>query len=149
MYTANQHVALAIPALEMHGPRYILDGVLYLSSPDNVALQPILTAVLLYFHMALDVQLRPSQCFQDDYLGKTIDLDKLKGYLGEMYPEHGSRVKAFHDRFRGHLQGNTKDRKGYEITLDNVIKDFHDEQATPICIPTPVLTQDAVAADAK
>ena len=92
MYTASQHVALDRPALSLFGPRYSLEGVLYPSTENNVALQPILAAVLLYVQLGKNVVLGINDSFGDMYGGKTITLDATKDAMMRIYPNTTHKV---------------------------------------------------------
>ena len=105
MYTGNHHVALDLPALRWHGPRYLYRNRLYNSSENNVALQPILTAVLLYVQLWKGTELSITKSFADSYDGKTITLSKLKRQMEKMYPRLGASVTATYDRIANHLEG--------------------------------------------
>ena len=121
---------------------------MYYSTENNVALQPILTAVLLYVQLWKGYELSITKSFKDAYECKTIPLSKLRKQMEKMYPLLGAEITVTYDRIEKHLKGILVDRKSYEVTLDNLVTDFYDE--IPIAyVPTSVKTKGAVAVDAK
>ena len=148
MYTGNHHVALDLPALRWHGPRYMYGKELYNSSENNVALQPILTAVLLYVQLWKGYELSITKSFKDAYECKTIPLSKLRKQMEKMYPLLGNRVAATYERILGHLTLVLTDQKDYTVTLDNLVTDFHDVAPSAYVRPV-VMRKSTVAADAN
>ena len=148
MYTGNHHVALDLPALRWHGPRYLYRNRLYNSSENNVALQPILTAVLLYVQLWKGYELSITKSFKDAYECKTIPLSRLRKQMDTAYPLLGNRVAVTFERIKDHLTLVLTDQKDYTVTLDNLITDFH-EAVPSAYVRTAVKMKVAVAVNAN
>ena len=123
--------------------------MLYPSNENNVALQPVLAAVLLYVQIGKNVVIGINDSFGDMYGGKTITLDATKDAMMLIYPKITHKVTDLYERILDHLQGVQTERKQYVETLHNVLRDFHDEPITLIEVMKPVTTQDEIPADAQ
>ena len=110
-------------------------------------MQPVLTAVLLYIALGKNMVLHMTTSFEDAYEGKTITLDVMKDEMLAMYPTVTHKVVALYERILDHLQSVLTDRHSYEVTLHNVLRDFHAEPSTSIAVQPAVRTQDAITVD--
>ena len=121
---------------------------MYYSTENNVALQPILTAVLLYVQIWKGYELSITKSFKDAYECKTIPLSRLRKQMEKMYPLLGNRVAATYERIKDHLTLVLTEQKDYVVTLDNLVTDFHDVAPSRYVRPV-TMRKSTVSAEAK
>ena len=131
MYLADHHMALDGAALRTYGPRYRHDDDTYICDENNVALMPVLMALMLYINKEGDRRINMGFC-RDDYGGKTFVLEVLDRALDRAYPDYlEARTNVF-QRILEHMKGTLPTHDSYRDTLKRVIKHFHDAVPAPL-----------------
>ena len=111
MYTANHHVAMDTFALKRFGPRYLSNGKMYNSVPENVSLQPSMLALRHYLKKC-EVPFSVKDLEDREGL-TTIDLDEMRELVVKAFPTKNAAIDVVFTRIDNHLKKGAQVKQDY------------------------------------